>query len=107
MTELFANLLDNAYQSFSNKKGTIKIAIDYKSKKGKCYLHFEDNGVGINNKDIPKIFDPFFTTRHKGTGLGLTGCNQLVHLHGGFISVKSQEKKGTTISVILPIKAVR
>ena len=104
LTEVFTNILDNAYQSLSASQGLIKIVVDYDKKEGKCCIYFHDNGLGIDKKDFPSIFDPFFTTKSKGTGLGLTVCNQLINLHDGEINITSTKREGTTVVVILPIK---
>jgi signal transduction histidine kinase len=56
-----------------------------------------------------QIFDPFFTTKGSvGTGLGLWVCKQLIDKSGGAIQVRSNtdgERRGTTISVVLPAEA--
>lgn len=64
----------------------------------------KDSGVGIAKEDLEKVFEPFFTTKAKGTGLGLAVCQQIVHLHGGSIHIKSEKGKGTAVAIILPIK---
>ena len=63
----------------------------------------QDNGVGIAEEDLNKIFEPFFTRKSKGTGLGMTICNELVNLHQGKIEIDSQLGEGTTVSIILPM----
>jgi len=101
--EIFNNILTNAYQSVSNKKGKIEIS-ERDDGKGSIEISFKDNGIGIGKKDLERIFEPFFTRKSKGTGLGLTICNELVNLHGGRIDIKSKKGKGTSITVSLPIK---
>jgi PAS domain S-box-containing protein len=63
-----------------------------------------DTGEGIPRDTVPRIFDPFFTTRSKGTGLGLSISQSIVTEHAGFISLHSIEKKGTAISIDLPVE---
>jgi PAS domain S-box-containing protein len=70
------------------------------------YMAFSvgDSGRGIDPQDMPRIFEPFFTTKEKskGTGLGLSMVHEIVKQHGGFVSVYSEKKVGTTIKVCLP-----
>ncbi|MFB0526822.1 MAG: PAS domain S-box protein [bacterium] len=101
--EIVNNILTNAYQSITNKKG--KIEIEAKDdRNGFFEISFKDNGIGIDKEDLGRIFEPFFTRKSKGTGLGLTICNELVNLHGGKIDIESEKGKGTTVTISLPIK---
>ncbi|OFX27302.1 MAG: hypothetical protein A2041_06250 [Bacteroidetes bacterium GWA2_31_9b] len=58
-----------------------------------------DNGSGINPDVIENIFVPFFTTKVKGSGIGLSLSRQIMHLHGGSISMKSTPEKETVFSL--------
>lgn len=62
-----------------------------------------DNGIGIPEDLRERIFEPFFTTRETGTGLGLAIVRQIVHSHGGTISVRDSHSRGTLFSVSLPL----
>lgn len=68
-------------------------------------VHIRDTGQGIAAAHVEKIFDPFFTTKEagKGTGIGLAVCAQILHAHGGSLTVQSQPGEGSTFSVRLPI----
>jgi two-component system NtrC family sensor kinase len=74
------------------------------SKGDRLVVDVEDTGNGISPENIPKIFEPFFTTKDvgKGTGLGLSVCYGIISEHGGRISVRSNQEKGTTFSIFLP-----
>jgi two-component system NtrC family sensor kinase len=63
-----------------------------------------DTGCGIRPDALPSLFDPFFTTKEpgKGTGLGLSVSRAIVEAAGGEIAVTSDERKGSTFTVILP-----
>ena len=54
-----------------------------------------DNGGGISSELIDNIFIPFFTTKENGSGIGLSLSRQIMHLHGGNISVQSEPNKQT------------
>ncbi|MFZ2657722.1 MAG: PAS domain S-box protein [Victivallales bacterium] len=102
MKEVFHNLLHNAADAVPDNCGEVEIlAGDYPES---IKIHVKDNGHGIDASHMEKIFDPFFTTKAKGTGLGLTVCNQVVNMHGGSIDVKSEPGKGTTMTITLPKK---
>ena len=66
-------------------------------------ISFSDTGKGIPRDIIDKIFDPFFTTKSEGTGLGLATVYSIVQQHRGFINVYSEEGKGTTFRIYLPL----
>jgi signal transduction histidine kinase len=67
----------------------------------------EDQGCGMPPEVISRIFEPFYTTKPvgEGTGLGLSISYQIVHSHGGGISVESQPGSGTRFRVELPAAA--
>jgi PAS domain S-box-containing protein len=67
-------------------------------------LSVADTGTGIPPELMGKLFQPFFTTKApgKGTGLGLSTCQGIVNKHDGFMTVRSQPKKGTEFKVYLP-----
>jgi two-component system NtrC family sensor kinase len=72
----------------------------------KIKIEITDSGVGIDEKNLKQIFDPFFTTKStgKGTGLGLAVCYGIITAHGGKIEVESNENRGTTFYIVLPVK---
>lgn len=62
----------------------------------------KDTGAGIKKEDIGKIFKPFFTTKTRGSGLGLAIAERIVKEHNGYISVESEEGRGSTFRIALP-----
>ncbi|MFQ6065398.1 MAG: ATP-binding protein [Candidatus Bathyarchaeia archaeon] len=98
---LFVNLAINGIQAMENG-GTLKVST--KKTKGFVEVSFKDTGIGIAKEDMKKIFTPFFTTKAQGMGMGLTICKKLVDAHGGSIKVESEEGKGSTFTVKLPIQ---
>jgi two-component system, NtrC family, sensor kinase len=97
------NILMNAAQAMP---GGGKILI--KTGRGDQYVFISiaDTGVGIKEEDLEKIFEPFFTTKEKeqGTGLGLSLCKRLIEANAGKIEVESKVDKGTTFTIMIPIK---
>lgn len=71
---------------------------------GMVCIEITDTGVGIPPENIKNIFNPFFSTREDGLGFGLALANKIINDHGGVIKVTSEEGKGSTFSVYLPIK---
>ena len=73
--------------------------------KSSIVISFKDSGTGISPEVQSKIFDPFFTTKAvgKGTGLGLSTSYGIVQSHHGNIEVESEEGKGTTFNIHLPV----
>jgi len=103
LREVFGNLLANAYQAMHNRAGKI-IVEGHQERKNVARVSMKDEGIGIDPEDLSRVFDPFFTTKSKGTGLGLTICNEIVNLHGGKIEINSMQDRGTTITVSLPMQ---
>lgn len=66
-------------------------------------ISFTDTGVGISRENVARLFEPLFTTRAKGIGLGLAVVKTLVEGHGGTVEVESEEGKGSTFTVKLPL----
>lgn len=73
----------------------------------KSYIQLEvtDNGVGIDEQNLPRLFEPFFTTKpvDKGTGIGLSIAFAMIQNHGGEITCSSQKNRQTTFRITLPI----
>ncbi|MHB9111119.1 MAG: sensor histidine kinase [Thermoleophilia bacterium] len=63
-----------------------------------------DNGAGMEQEKLEKIFDPFFTSKKEGYGLGLFIVHNIIMEYGGSISVDSYPGKGTTFTIVLPMK---
>ena len=106
MQQVFYNLVSNAIK-FTPENG--EITLDAKDLKKKVVLSVHDTGIGIDAKYHGKIFAKFvqldsaYTKKESSTGLGLTITKELVELHGGKISVKSEVNNGSTFIVELPI----
>jgi signal transduction histidine kinase len=81
-----------------------KLVIETKLENGNVIIKFSDTGVGIPDDIKDKIFEPFFTTKgSKGTGLGLSISRWIIRKHNGEIKVESQQGKGSTFTITLPL----
>ncbi len=100
--QVLLNLLVNAAQAIK-ERGTITVRTGQESEN--IWIEVADTGSGIPPENLNRIFDPFFTTKEvgKGTGLGLNLAYNIVHAHGGKISVDSTVGEGTTFRIELPI----
>jgi signal transduction histidine kinase len=65
-------------------------------------ISIEDNGGGIEPKNIDKIFDPLFTTKTQGMGMGLTICRSIVEAHEGRLWATPNQPKGAIFQFSLP-----
>lgn len=102
--QVLINVLLNASQSMP-KGGNLTVETSKVKFKELIQIDITDTGVGISPENMRKIFDPFYTTKKsKGTGLGLSITMSYVNNHNGDIWVKSELNKGTTVSIILPIR---
>lgn len=101
-------LIENAAKY--TDKGEVIILRVGRNDKGEAYFSIQDNGIGINERDVPHLFERFFradTARVRkdgGTGLGLSIAKWIIDNHKGYFSVLSREGIGTRIMVFLPQK---
>jgi signal transduction histidine kinase len=65
-------------------------------------LDFSDTGTGISREAISHIFEPFFTTKNEGSGLGLSASYGIASQSAGYMSVRSEPGRGTTLKLYLP-----
>lgn len=106
MTKLFDNLLSNAIK-YTPDGGSIQLRGYTDS--GKVRIEVKDNGIGIPKKDQKNIFKKFFRaenaakTHITGSGLGLMLAQRIACLHNGTLTFESEEGKGTTFTVTLPV----
>ncbi|MBP0959079.1 MAG: ATP-binding protein [Oscillospiraceae bacterium] len=103
--EVIYNLCDNSIK-YTPDGGKVDISISETEKE--VTLTVSDNGIGIAPEHHARIFERFYrvdkshSKKSGGTGLGLSIVKHSVQYHGGKISIKSEENKGTAITVVLP-----
>ena len=72
---------------------------------GGVRLEWQDTGGGIALEELKRVTEPFVTTRNVGVGLGLTIVKKIVERHGGRLEIDSLLGRGTTVVMVLPLKA--
>jgi signal transduction histidine kinase len=107
------NLLLNAVDAVmrqpeeGNRRVVVNSTLDSTSGRDSWRLMVADNGVGINAEQKAHIFDPFYSAKpQRGTGLGLYLVRRVVSAYHGEIRVESEEGKGTTFTLYLPLRSV-
>lgn len=107
ISQVITNLLSNAVK-FTPPEGTITLKI--RNEKNQALLTIADTGEGIHPKEINRIFERFYMSdlsRNSflgGQGIGLSIVKSIIKAHNGTITVKSDYGKGSTFTVILPVK---
>ncbi len=99
ITQVLFNVSKNAIQALKDKKEAHLQLISGVSEKGKKYITVKDNGPGIQPEIMNQIFVPFYTTKNDGTGIGLSLSKQIMHLHGGSLTVHSIPNKETLFTL--------
>ena len=104
LNQVFLNILNNAQQAIDGT-GTIRLATSHND--GDVTVTISDTGSGIHQDKLAKVFDPGYTTKGvgHGTGLGLSICYEIMEEHGGRIDVESEVGKGSTFTVVVPVKS--
>jgi signal transduction histidine kinase len=108
------NLVENALK-YTPDGGTVTVTVSTerahqrKVRRGDfAVVTVRDTGIGIPAADLPYVFEPYRRAGNvrtiEGTGIGLASARQIVEQHGGSIEVESQEGKGSTLTVRLPLQ---
>jgi signal transduction histidine kinase len=102
------NLIANAIK-FTSSGGSVSVRLEAAG--DRAVLTVEDTGLGISRADLERIFDRFFRSSRAtanaipGSGLGLPIAKAIVDRHGGRITITSEENRGTTVRLELPLAA--
>ena len=103
--QIMFNIIQNAIQFTDN--GLIKVSA--RRVEHGCEFKISDNGMGMTQEQLKNIWERFYkadqsrsNSQYGESGLGLSIVHELVHLHGGKITVESKPKKGTTFTIFLP-----
>lgn len=103
LRQVFVNLLDNALK-YSGKGTTIRLEMleDGRS----VYVNITDEGPGIAPEDLEHVKMKFYKGKGavRGSGIGLAVVDEIVRAHGGTFDIQSEQGKGTTVTVRLPLE---
>ena len=108
LKQVIINLLTNSIKF--TKEGKITITAKPVQNTDKVSIAVSDTGIGIKEEDLPSIFEEFrqvdgsYTRKYGGTGLGLSITTKLLDLLDGEIKAESVFNKGTTMTVIIPVR---
>jgi two-component system, NtrC family, sensor kinase len=108
LQQVLLNLLNNAMDAIqtahNHEGGSIRLET-HSATNQRVLLSVRDNGCGVKDEDQKRVFSPFFTTKPvgKGTGLGLSVCYGIVRSMGGSMDFWSEDGKGTTFFIELPM----
>ena len=109
LEQVFLNLITNARDAIDSLRspdgGEIIVESALSKDKKNIEITFKDTGCGIARENLGNIFNPFFTTKSPdgGIGLGLSIVYRIIEHHKGKIEVDSEEGKGTTFKITLPV----
>ena len=108
LERIYFNLLSNAFK-FTPENGKIAVRLSSLSKEDERWIRFTvaNTGSMISAEHIRNVFDRFYKIdmHHTGSGIGLALVKAFVEMHGGMISVESDEKQGTVFTVELPVQS--
>jgi two-component system, NtrC family, sensor kinase len=98
------NIVTNAIDAAEGaNEARVVVKTEWDADKSTARISVTDNGVGIDEADVPSIFQIFASTKgSRGTGLGLPVSQKIIREHGGKIVVKSERGRGSTFSIELP-----
>jgi signal transduction histidine kinase len=96
-----SNIMENALEAMPNGG---ELVLEAKQRNGQLFIKILDTGYGIRQEYLNAVYDPFFSSKTHGAGLGLAVVYQIVKNHDGEITIQSQEGKGTSVTIQLPVR---
>lgn len=107
MTEISLNILDVAQNSVRANASLTRISVKADTKQDFLEVIIEDNGCGMNDKQLENVEDPFFTTRTtRKVGLGIPFFKLAAESTGGSFNIASQIGKGTTVTAVFGLSHI-
>ena len=108
LDKIIFNLLSNSAKYTTGENGLVELNVRTNDRYDRIFIEIRDNGCGIPESRKKHLFELFYDGEYRrfntmGTGLGLSLTRELVYLNNGTISYESEEGKGTTFYITLPI----
>ncbi len=103
LIRIITNLVKNAIQAIPSNKLNPEVNVKVYKHHSNIVIAISDNGTGVTIADKSRIFEPKFTTKSSGMGLGLGIIKNIVENYNGTINFETEEGRGTTFFVTLPI----
>lgn len=104
MQKALLNIMHNAFQALgSMDESKREIMVRTRRAKGGVEIEITDTGSGMSREIREKIFQVFYSTKKDGTGMGMPTARRIVEEHGGTIAVHTEEGKGTSFVLFLPV----
>ena len=98
LSQVFINLIKNSIEALYDRKDPkISIVTDHINER--TTVRITDNGTGINPEIMDDIFIPFYTTKKNGSGIGISLARQIIRMHQGKLSVRSDHTFGTEFKI--------
>lgn len=101
LRQVLLNVLINAVDA-SPRGADIVLEAGRNEKEGGVFIHIDDRGQGLGDRDSDELFQPFVTTKARGTGLGLAVSKRIVDSLGGTITLGNNPGAGARCSIRLP-----
>lgn len=112
MRRVVINLVENAIQAVLARQSNESIdsykpwiVVRTSGNADGVRVEVQDSGIGMDRDTEARAFEPLFTTRARGTGLGLAIVRKIVQEHGGSVSLVTESRNGTTVSVHIPVQS--
>ncbi len=100
---VFLNLGHNAFAVMETFEKSAEVPVSAARRDGRAVIEVTDNGPGLSPRAKDHLFEPFAgSTRSGGSGLGLPIAREIMHAHGGEISIARSDETGTVIRLELP-----
>lgn len=104
MRQLLLNLVRNAIEAVGARPEPGRVLVTGKRVGDELVLVVEDNGPGIDPHVAPRLFQAFNSNKSNGTGLGLAVCRRIAEAHGGRITARPAQPRGTAMEVFIPVE---